>query len=244
MSLVEKFHTVLSASAEELPGVELLPERLARASASVLPVFGAGLSLCFAPERHLPLGASDPASGEVERQQFTTGEGPCVACHDSGKSVLASESTLRSSWPGFFDAVASRTPVRSIFTLPLPDELLGVGVLEFYLDSPDGADALSIEHAVTVGGQVTAVLQAASRGAQRHSELPGWTDTPPAQRRALVWQAIGMVSGSLRLPGADALALLRAHAYGSSTTVDALAATLVSGQVRPRDLAPDADHPR
>lgn len=243
MSLAEHFHTALSASADELPGVALLPERLARASAQALPVAGASISLCFAPGRHLPLGASDPTSGEVERQQFTTGEGPCVASHDSGEPVRATESTLHARWPGFYDAVATRTPVRSIVTLPLPDELLGIGALDLYLNPPEGADTLDAEDAQTIGDQVTTVLQTASRTARSHPELPGWTDAPPAQRRALVWQAIGLVSASLRLPGPDALSLLRAQAYSTDTSLDELAAALIAGEAQPQEMALDADHP-
>jgi hypothetical protein len=244
VSLIEHFHTALSASADELPGVELLPERLARASAEVLPVAGAGISLCFSPGRHLPLGASDPTSGEVERQQFTTGEGPCVASHDSGEPVRATEATLHSRWPGFYDAMATRTPVRSILTLPLPDELLGVGALDLYLRPPEGADALDGEDAVTIGEQVTDVLQTASRTGRSTSELPGWTDAHPARRRALVWQAIGLVSSSLRVPGPDALSVLRAHAYSTGTSLDELAAALIAGEVQPQEMALDADHPQ
>jgi hypothetical protein len=240
VSLVENFHTALSFSAEELPGDELLPERLARACADVLPVYGAGISLCFAAGRHLPLGASDPTSGEVERQQFTTGEGPCVASHDTGEPVLATESTLHSQWPGFYDAVADRTPVRSILTLPLPDELLGIGALDLYVSPPHDVQALSRRDAVTVSNQVTEVLQTSSRRADPRPDLPGWTDAPPAQRRALVWQAIGMVSAALRVPGPDALSLLRAHAYAAASSLDELAAEVMAGQVPPQDMAPGA----
>ena len=243
MSLVENFRTVLSHSAGELPGDELLPERLARACAEVLPVYGAGISLCFAPGRHLPLGASGPASTEIERQQFTTGEGPCIASHDSGAPVLAGDATLSSRWPGFYDALATRTPVRSIITLPLPDPLLGIGALDLYISPPQGVEALAPIDALTAGACVTAALQESSGRASSDPGLPAWVDAPPARRRSLVWQAIGLVSAVLNVPGHDALSLLRAHAYADESSLDELAARLLAGDAHPEDMAVDSDGP-
>ena len=243
MTLVENFETVLSYSADELPGDELLPERLARACAELLPVYGAGISLCFAPGRHLPLGASDPTSSEIERQQFTTGEGPCVASHDSGAPVLATTSTLSSQWPGFYDALATRTPVRSIITLPLPDPLTGIGALDLYISPPQGVEVLDPMDALTAGAYVTAALHEATSRAALDSGLPAWVDAPPAQRRSLVWQAIGLVSTALHVPGADALSLLRARAYAEASSLDELAARLLAGEVQPEDMAVDSDGP-
>src|SRR3954454_22995239 len=65
----ERFKSALAASAAELAGPELLPERLARAAVAVMPIDGAGISLFFAGDRRLPLGASDDQSAEAERLQ-------------------------------------------------------------------------------------------------------------------------------------------------------------------------------
>jgi len=53
VTLVEDFHTALAASALDVPGPELLPERLARACAQVLPVDR---------RRHQPLLRPGPAA--------------------------------------------------------------------------------------------------------------------------------------------------------------------------------------
>ncbi len=76
MTVIEKFRIEVAASAVDMDGPELLPERLARACARVLPVDGAGISLFFAEDRRLPLGASDHPASIAERMQFTAGEGP------------------------------------------------------------------------------------------------------------------------------------------------------------------------
>ena len=57
--MLDAFSAAMAASAQQWPGAALLPQRLARACAQVLPVTGAGMSLYFASGRRLPLGASD-----------------------------------------------------------------------------------------------------------------------------------------------------------------------------------------
>jgi hypothetical protein len=60
-------------------------------------VDGAGISLFFASDRRLPLGASDPDTAEAERLQFTVGEGPCLTSYVTGEPVLADEATMRNA---------------------------------------------------------------------------------------------------------------------------------------------------
>ena len=244
MTLVENFHVALAASAADLPGPELLPERLARACAQALPVDGAGISLFFASDRRLPLGASDPDSAEAERLQFTVGEGPCLTSHATGEPVLADEATIRSRWPGYYDALATRTSIRGTISLPLRDELRGIGALDLYVVPPRHIGSLSLQDALTVTGQVARVLQAQSDQMRSRSDGPAWLDAPAAERRSTVWQAIGFVNSGLGVPSPDALALLRAHAYANGSSLDELAAQLLSRQVPVEELAVDADSAR
>jgi hypothetical protein len=241
MDLVENFHVALSSSAVDLPGDELLPERLARACARVLPVDGAGISLFFSSDRRLPLGASDPTSAETERLQFTAGEGPCLTSHATGEPVLADEATIRSRWPGFYDALVARTPIRGVISLPLRDELRGIGALDLYVVPPHDIGALGLRDALTVSDQVAAVLQAQNDRSRRRSDGPAWLDAPAAARRSTVWQAIGFVNAALDLPSPDALAVLRAHAYATGTSLDELADQVLSRQVCVDELALDPD---
>ncbi|MGY1725180.1 ANTAR domain-containing protein [Blastococcus sp. SYSU DS0533] len=240
MALVEDFQIALAASAVDLPGPELLPERLAVACARVLPVAGAGISLFFAADRRLPLGASDPVSAEAERLQFTTGEGPCLTSHATGEIVLADEATIRSRWPGFHDALVTSTPIRGTISLPLRDDLRGIGALDLYVVPPQDVGALSLRDAVVVSEQVAAVLQDQSRRTRAASDGPAWLDAPAAERRSTVWQAIGFVNSALGIPSPDALALLRAHAYAVGTSLDDLAARVLDPEVRVEELALDA----
>jgi hypothetical protein len=245
VTLVQDFHVALAALAAEFPGSELLPERLARACAQVLPVDGAGISLFFASDRRLPLGASDAASAEAERLQFTAGEGPCLTSHATGDVVLADAATLRARWPGYNDALVARTPIRGSLSLPLRDELRGIGALDLYAVPPREVGSLILDDALTMAAQVAAALQQQGRQDRTSpSGGPAWLDAPAAERRSRVWQAIGFVNSALGVPSPDALALLRAHAYADGQSLDDLAGQVLSRQVPIEALALDSADPR
>jgi hypothetical protein len=245
VTLVENFHAALASTAVELPGPALLPERLAHACAGVLPVDGAGISLFFLSGRRLPLGASDPMSGEAERLQFTVGEGPCLSAHAAGEPMLADEVMIRSRWPGFYNELVARTSIRGIISLPLRGELRGIGALDLYVIPPLGMGSLSLQDALIVSGEIAAVLQAQSQQMRdRQAGGPAWLDAPAAERRSTVWQAIGVVNAALKVSSPDALALLRAHAYADGSTLDELAARVLSRDVAVEELSLDADSPR
>lgn len=242
MSTVERFQVTLAASAAELPGLELVPERLARAAAAVLPVDGAGISLFFTPYRRLPLGASDVQSAEAERLQLTAGEGPCLSAHASGRPIVADEATIASRWPAFYANLVSRTFIRGIISLPLGNELRGFGALDLYMVSPNGVGSVRLADALTVADQVGAVFHNSSLQMSPHGDGPAWLDAPAAQRRSLVWQAMGFVNAGLRVTSTDALALLQAHAYSENMTLDELAALILDRQV-PLELLTLGTHP-
>jgi hypothetical protein len=239
VTILERFAGALAASAADLPGPELLPERLARASAEVLPVDGAGISLFFASDRRLPLGASDESSAEAERLQFTVGEGPCLSSHADGDPVLAEEETIRSRWPAFYDQLVARTRVRAVISLPLVDDLRGFGALDLYLVPPNSVGSVTLADAWAVTSAVTASFTATARPSSRSADGPAWLDAPAAERRSRVWQAMGFVNAGLGVTSADALALLRARAYSDGCDLDDLAALVLDRDVPLEELAPD-----
>jgi hypothetical protein len=244
VTLVQDFHIALAASAAALPGVELLPERLARACAQVLPVDGAGISLFFHTDRRLPLGASDPAAAEAERLQFTVGEGPCLSSHAEGRPLVADEPTLRSRWPAYYDALVERSPIRGTISLPLTDDLIGIGALDLYVVPPNHAAHLSLGDALTIGDEVSAVFRAGGCYEQMPTDGPAWLDAPAAERRSTVWQAIGFLNAGLEVSSTDALSILRAHAYADGRDVDDLARKLIDREVPLEQFRLDADRPR
>lgn len=229
MAIAEEFADAVTASAEDLPDPELLPVPLARAAAAVLPVDGAGLSLFFAPDRRLPLGASGEVFSVAERVQFTTGDGPCLSAHASGQPIAADRADIETRWPAFHDALVTRTPVRGVVSLPFGDDLHGAGALDLYLVPPHDVRAVRLHDALTVTREVVGLFRRTARSAD--GDGPAWLDAPAAERRALVWQAMGFLNAGLHVSGEDALALLRAHAYGTGMELDDLAARVLDREI-------------
>ena len=244
MTTLERFKGSLAASAAELAGPELLPERLARAAADVLPVDGAGIGLFFAEDRRLPVGASDEQSAEAERLQFTVGEGPCLSAHASGQPVVADEATIWSRWPAFYDNLVTHTSIRGILSLPLENELRGFGALDLYLVPPSVVGSVVPLDALAVAGEVVTSFRESSRQLSPQGDGPAWLDAPAVERRSLVWQAMGFVNAGLEITSSDALALLRAHAYSQGMSLDELATLVLEREVPLALLTLDPDTSR
>jgi hypothetical protein len=237
VDLAQEFAAQVAAAEQDLPGPELLPDRLARACAVVLPVDGVGLSAYFAADRRLPLGASDPTSAIAERLQFTVGEGPCLSAHATGLPVLADEDELRARWPAFHDVLVARTPVRGVISLPLHGGLEDVGALDLYLAAPGDVRALGLADSLTVTAALSDAFGSAMAGGPRTEDGPAWLDSPGVSRRARVWQAVGVVNVALELPSPDALAVLRAWAYGHDEELDDVAEALLERRLTVEELA-------
>jgi hypothetical protein len=237
LTITQEFTASVSAAEADLPGAEMLPERLAQACAAVLPVDGAGLSVFFASDRRLPLGASDAAAATAERLQFTVGEGPCLTAHDTGRPVIADDEELGQRWPAFTDLLVSQTPIRGVIALPLEGPLDGFGALDLYLLSPDAVRSVSFADVTAVVGAVARAFGSAMAEEPHTESGPSWLDAPPAGRRAQGWQALGMVNVGLGLRTADAMALLRAHAYGHDTALDDVADAVVHRRLSLEELS-------
>lgn len=241
MDLTQDFAARVTAAEHDLPGPELLPLRLVRACAQLLPVAGAGLSVYFAADRRLPLGGSDPVAGIAERLQFTVGEGPCLTAHSTGSPVLADEDALHSRWPAYHDALVTHTPIRGVISLPLHGGLQEIGALDLYVRPPGSVRDLGLADALAVTTALSETFAVAMDHEPRRESGPAWLDAPAAGRRALVWQAVGFISVGLELDSTDALSLLRAHAYGSDRDLDEVAEALLHHRLGVADLSVSAE---
>lgn len=211
---------------------DLLPERLARAAAAVLPVDGVGLSVHGTADLRTPLAASSDWAATAEALQFTAGQGPCILSAESRLPVFATGALLADRWPVFHELLVTHTPVRGVLALALPGRLRGVGDMDLYFTDPDGPAAIDVDEARCVAELLSAHLApAADWSVWTRSDAPGWPNTPAARRRGQLWLAVGMVISALRVSAADALALLRGHAYAADRNVDELAADLIDRRI-------------
>jgi hypothetical protein len=222
----------------DLAGPELLPVRLARACARTLGVDGAGISLLDAAQQRVPLGGSSDEAATAERLQFTVGAGPCMTAQETRQPVFAVEDDLRRRWPVFTDLLLSSTPYRAVVALPLQPAVTGCGAIDLYFERSDDVLDLDVFEALAVGELVSSALSDASVWSTwTAADGPEWLHGPAPLRRAAVWEAMGKVCVDLEVGAAEALALLRAGAYGAGRTVDDVAAAVLTGRLRPTDLA-------
>jgi hypothetical protein len=239
VSIAERFASALAEVTDPaVAGPELLPVRLAAASARTLAVEDAGLSLVDAAQQRVPLGASSEVAEVAERLQFTVGAGPCMTAQETREPVFAVEEDLRRRWPVFTELLVAETPFRAVVALPLQPALAGVGAIDLYFRTSAEVLGLEVFEALAVGELVTSALSDAAVWSEwTPAEGPEWMHGPTPQRRAAVWEAIGKLSVELELGAQDALTLIRAHAYGAGVTVDDVAADLLSGRLTAVELA-------
>jgi hypothetical protein len=242
MTIAERFEATLSAIEDPgLAGPELLPERLALASARMLRVDGAGISVADPNGQRIPLGASSPTAALAERLQFTAGVGPCTAAQVSREPVFADLGELYRRWPAFADILVAGTPYRAIVALPLSEAIVGLGAVNLYFEREEDVPALDVFEALAVGGLVTSALGEAAVWSDWSAERgPDWLHGPAATSRAAVWEAIGKVSLALQVQAPTALEFMRRAARSEGRTVDEVAADLLDARLgaealRPRD---------
>ena len=239
MTLADRFRAAVAAEEQAAGDSEghLLPRRLARAVVRVLPADGAGLCVLADPGRRVPLGGSSAEAELAERLQFTVGSGPCLQAWRTGHPVFAVEADLRVRWPAYADLLVTGTPYRGVVSLPVPRPRGVAGAMDLFFADPAGVAALDVFDALAVVDLVAAALgDAAVWSTWSAAEGPDWLGSPPAVRRAAVWHAVGVTSMTLARDTADALALLRAYAWGTGSSVDAVAADLLGGRLAVGDL--------
>jgi GAF domain len=221
--------------AEGEPG---LPQRLVEACAAALPVSGVGLIVMTDSGPGSILAATDGAARVMEELQFTLGEGPCVDASRERRPVLQPdlEHTAPQRWPAFA-AGALDAGIRAIFALPLQVGGIPVGVLDLYRDTDGTLEDAELAEALAFADAATTVLLHLHTGSGPNRMHPGLVAL--VENRAEVHQATGMVSVQAVLGLAEALLLLRAHAYSAERPILDVARDVLARILR---FAPEDDH--
>ncbi len=200
--------------------------RLAEAAQLMLGADGASITVESATPNRLTLAITDPIALRLEELQDVLGEGPSWDAYATGSPQTTDLSeALDVRWPQFGPAAREAVGPRTVHGLPMrPDDQV-LGALAVHLLAPGalrGGLPAALFLADTVGAAL--LMDPAGHGSQA-------ADAGPWSGRSHIHQATGMVIAQLRVPAADALAILRAHAYAANTTLDDIA-----GQVLNRSL--------
>jgi len=228
---------VIDAHDAQASATEVLPMLLAQACVKVLRVTGAGVSITEQGLR-VPLGASDAMAAHAEALQTTLGEGPCLAATATSEPLIANETSMAERWPMFHRELLTQTPFRSVASVPLTSsQPRRFGALDLYATSSDALQRLNLrEVSINVADPMAAVLfDAPYTISDEGTVVPTWMLRPSVTQRMNVWVAVGILIAHAGLTNADALAALRAYAYGHNSSLDDIA-----GHLATRRLQPDA----
>jgi hypothetical protein len=209
-----------------------LPALLCVDCTTVLDLSATGMALMNDDGHQGVIGTSGPLATRLEDLQFELGEGPALDASRANSPVLDPDLTASgmSRWPGFGPA-ALAAGVRAVLALPLQVGVVQLGALCLYRSTPgrwtNDATATALAYA-DAAVTVLLNLQAETQpGPALHPELAA-----PLAYRAEVHQATGFLSVQASIGLAEALLLLRAHAFASERPLLQIARDVLAGTLR------------
>lgn len=160
---------------------------------------------------------------------FTTGVGPCLDAYRLRRPVLVGDLALVAGrWPAYADA-ALEHGVKAVFSLPLQVGAVGLGVLDLYADEVGVLADKDMTEALSSADRITDVLLTGGRDVHHDRVTEG------VDHRAEIYQAQGALVVDLGVGLAEAMALMRAHAFASGVPLLELARQIVAGASLPED---------
>lgn len=181
--------------------------------------------------------ASDERSRLIEVMQTSSEEGPCVDSIHAVASVAVddlSAETVR--WPRLA-AAAQRVGFRGLYAFPLRLDHLAVGGINVFYTDP----APLCEAELDLGQSLAdlAVLGLVQEHDERRVERLAERALAALNDRALVTQAVGIVSGTLDIDADTARDALTAYSHRTDTSPLGTAQALTDGELAPAALVED-----
>lgn len=190
-----------------------LPARMCRAAVRVLGCDGGAITLAYTRPERVTLVATDDTALVVEETQDVLGQGPGVDAFTTGayaRLELPEGDGPDPRWPLLESAELTSLAPIVVHAVPIGEGDGVLGVLTLHRRAV--GHELDLD-AATVVARVLAAALLADGPTQQESGQGPWSE------RAEVHQATGMVVAQLGIPEADALALIRAHAYSHDQSV-------------------------
>lgn len=178
-----------------------------------------------------PLLGTDETAEQLERLQFTLGEGPCVDASRLGAPVLVPDladpgGPGSDRWPAFVRE-AHGSGVRAVFAFPLRIGPVPLGAADLYRRRPGPLTADGLAGSLTLMDAIALALLDSDYRDDGH-EMVGLG----------VHRAAGMVMVQLGCTIDEALARLRATAFAEATPIEEIADDVVNGRRRLQEDQP------
>ena len=207
------------------------PARLCEVCAEVALMTGAGIMLMTGDTQQGSVCSSNAVSALIEELQYTLGEGPCVDAHMQDRPVLESDLADPAVTRWFaFTPPAVAAGARAVFGFPLQFGGVRLGALNLYRDRPGPMSDDQYANALVLAGvaaQAVLAMQAHASPGALSAELE-----EGANFRFVVHQASGMVAAQLGVSVGEALARLRAYAFGNEVLLTDVAEAIVARKLR------------
>jgi anti-anti-sigma factor len=183
-------------------------------------------------ERHgrvMTVAASDDAVKEMDRHQYDTGEGPCLAAKSEGRWFYIESLAEETRWPHFVP-LALEQGIRSILSSPLMTKQRPQGALNIYSSTERAFGTREQELAALFAEQASEILTTAD---------PDETDEQVNQRvaralaaRQVIHQAQGVIMERDRLTAEAAVGALHRAARAARVNVADYATEIVNADRR------------
>lgn len=198
---------------------QTLAARLCAACVEILGADGGAITLASTRPERLTVSTSDGTSARIEDLQDVLGEGPGQQAFREGRTVVAQvDGAAGGPFPMFTELAEDIAGPLTVWAIPMHPGRTTIGVITLYRSA--GALDESLDDAQFLADAVGAALLD-DRSVDGMVPFAAWSD------RARVHQATGMIVAQLAITPADALAILRAHAYAQSATLDQIATQVV-----------------
>ena len=201
-----------------------------------LPIDGAAISTLGTPFGSETVCASDQLAAHLDEVQIDLGEGPCWQAVTTRRPVLTPNlrNARDEAWPVFAKAIRD-DDVGALHAFPLVIGSLSIGAIDMYSVKTGSFSDQQVSDAAQLAG--IAARQVLRRALSTRQAREGGTrageDVSEYSRR-VVHQATGMVLVQLDIPAADALLVIRGHAFAHGISVRDVATAIVERRL---DLA-------
>jgi GAF domain len=206
-------------------GTPSAPGPLCEVAADIIGLTGAGVMVLRDGVPQASLCSTGPVSALIEELQYTLGEGPCIDAYRTGTVILepdlAAPASLR--WPAFTPEAVD-AGARAVFGFPVRIGAVRIGALNVFRDRSGPLSDDQHADALVMADVIARTILAF----QAHAEPGAIAVELNADIHTVVHQAAGMVSIQLDITVGDALARLRAHAFGVDTSITEVSRDVVS----------------
>lgn len=193
-----------------------------------LPIDGAAVSMLGVPFGSETVCASNTLAGHLDEVQIDLGEGPCWDAKATRRPVLSADIRAdgRSAWPIFSDAIGGDA-VGALHAFPLTIGSFAFGAIDLFTERTGLLTEEQVSHATRLASIASRqVLREAISAYERQGrEEP---DTISEFSRRVVHQATGMALVQLDVSAADALLVIRGHAFANGRSVRDVATDIVN----------------